>query len=107
MSLRNNLQGYGVVARLLHWGMALTIFSTFALGLWMRSLDYYDEWYRTLPHIHKSIGIILLGALLARMLWRLLNSRPDDRHLQPWERKVSRLVHRTFYILLLAQMIAS
>ena len=106
MSLRNDLQGYGLVARGLHWGMALVVFAMFGLGLWMRSLDYYDEWYRTGPYIHKSVGILLLIALVARALWRVFNIRPDDRHLHPLERKISRLVHWAFYLLLLAQIIA-
>lgn len=106
MKTRNTNESYGVVSRFLHWSMAIAIFSMFALGLWMRTLDYYSTWYRTAPDIHKSIGIVLLIALIARFIWRLVNQRPDDSYLAPAERMISHLVHWGFYLLLLAQMVA-
>ena len=106
MQMRNTLQSYGLVARLLHWIMALAIFSMFALGLWMRSLTYYSPWYHRAPELHKSIGILLLTTLVLRFLWRVINTRPEDGHLSKFEQKTSNLVHWGFYLLLLALMSA-
>ncbi len=104
MSLRNTEENYGLVARFLHWSMAVAIFAMFALGLWMRSLDYYSPWYKTAPDIHKSIGILLLMALLFRFIWRFANTRPSDAYLEPFERIISHIVHWVFYLLLLVHM---
>ena len=104
MELRNSQHNYGFIARFLHWGMALTIFAMFALGLWMRSLDYYSPWYKSAPDIHKSVGILLLMALLFRFIWRLANVRPEDGYLKPFERTISHIVHWAFYLLLLVHM---
>ena len=104
MQVKNTRQEYGLVARFLHWGMAITIFATFALGLWMRGLEYYSPWYKTAPDIHKSIGILLLVALAVRFIWRTINIRPDDCYLSSFERSISQMVHGGFYLLLLVHM---
>jgi cytochrome b561 len=33
-------EAYGIVSRILHWGMALAVFALFGLGWWMVGLDY-------------------------------------------------------------------
>ncbi len=104
--MKSTDQGYGLPARLLHWGMAIAILAMFGLGVWMRTLSYYSTWYHRAPDIHKSIGIILLLALCLRFIWHLLDHRPDDSYLKSSERKISALVHHGFYLLLAALMAA-
>ena len=43
---KNTPLSYGLVAIILHWLMALTIFGLFGLGLYMVELTYYDRWYK-------------------------------------------------------------
>lgn len=101
MQFKNSLLRYGWVAILLHWGMALAIIGMFGLGLYMRSLGYYDPLYHELPHYHKSIGLILLLCWVIRLLWKWYNVGPvmDGR---PWEKVIARIVHGLLYGLLLA-----
>ncbi len=106
MRLLNTATAYGLVSRVLHWGMAAAIVVMFALGLWMRTLDYYSPWYRLAPDIHKGVGIILLGLLVGRFVWRVLTPRPGDGELRPLDRWASRIVHWGFYPLLLALMVS-
>lgn len=106
MTFRNTAHQYGLISMILHWGMALVIAALFALGLWMRSLDYYSSWYQTAPDFHKSAGMVLLLFLCARLLWRLSGPRPSDGYLKPWEQTVSHIVHWSFYALLFVQMVA-
>ncbi|MFA5957265.1 cytochrome b [Hyphomicrobium sp.] len=106
MYIRDTSEGYGFVSRLLHWLMAIAIFAMFILGLWMVRLDYYSPYYNSAPDIHRSVGMILLFALLCRFLWRASNPKPSDAELSPLERKASFAVHWGFYILLLALMIS-
>ncbi len=102
--MRNTKNSYGIVARLLHWVMAIVIFGMFALGLWMHNLSFYSPWYHTAPNIHKSIGILLFFTLIARIVWRLINPKPDNNYLKPFERKVSHLVHWAMYVILFVLM---
>lgn len=104
--LKDTAEGYGLVSRLFHWLMALAIFGLFGLGWWMVGLDYYSPYYHSAPDLHRSAGIVLLLALLARMAWRAVNIKPSDAELTPVERKASALVHFGFYPLLLALLIS-
>lgn len=103
--LRNTTSSYGAVAVLLHWLVALVVFSLFGLGLWMVELSYYDPWYRRAPDIHKSIGILLFATVLLRLLWRLLNPhpRPLVTH-SPLERRAATAAHLLLYLLLFVVM---
>ncbi|WP_415887886.1 cytochrome b [Neptuniibacter sp. QD37_6] len=70
----NDSYGWGPV--LLHWFIALSVIGLYPLGLYIESLSYYDPEYRTVPIWHKSIGILLAGLLITRILWRLFNRSP-------------------------------
>jgi len=105
MKYRNTKNGYGVIARVLHWGMALAIFGLFALGYWMVTLTYNSPYYKIAPDLHRSIGLVVLAFLLFRLIWKLINISPDTSDLTPLEHKGSALLHWGFYGLLLAVMI--
>ncbi|EHO0574378.1 cytochrome b [Salmonella enterica] len=76
MQFKNTPQRYGVVSAALHWLTGLVIYGMFALGLWMVTLSYYDGWYHQAPEIHKSIGMLLMMALIVRIIWRLYSPPP-------------------------------
>jgi len=101
--LRNSDGRYGWVAILLHWLMAVAIFSLFGLGVWMRSLGYYDAWYHKAPDLHQSIGMITLILLLFRVFWVSINVKPHTLG-TPWERIGGIMAHRLFYMLMLIIM---
>lgn len=102
MGIRNTAQGYGWPARLIHWIMAATVFGMFGLGYWMRTLDYYDPWYQSAPALHKSIGILLIGLLVMRIIWRLANPQPLALGHSRLEHVAAAIVHLAFYGLLIA-----
>ena len=97
----NTKERYGWVAILLHWLMAIAIIGMFGLGWYMVDLTYYDSLYKTLPFIHKSIGILLIAFFLFRLYWRLTNPVPDPiEGASALEKKGAKLVHRAFYWLI-------
>jgi len=104
MALVNSENSYGWVSIVMHWLMAVVIFVMFGLGIWMRTLGYYDSWYHAAPELHKSTGMILLLLLLFRWLWRLSNVRPVLLG-GAWEKIIALSVHRLHYILLFALML--
>ncbi|MCH8538148.1 MAG: cytochrome b [Alkalimonas sp.] len=103
---KNTSVRYGVISIVLHWLTAITVIGLFALGFWMIDLHYYHSWYRTAPHIHKSIGILLFIAMTVRLLWRCYSPVPGSlaSH-QPWEKQVSRLTHWLLYLLIFTIML--
>ncbi len=106
MAIRNSKQAYGSVAQFLHWVMAIAIIGTFALALWMRSLNYFDPWYQIGWDIHQGVGMVLFVLLIGRLIWQYTNVRPDDSDLKPFERRIAHWVHHSFYVLLFAIMVS-
>lgn len=104
---RNQADRFGLVAVLLHWSVALTVFGMFGLGLWMVELDYYDAWYRSAPDLHRSLGACLFVVLLFRLLWRCLSPVPPAlaTH-KPWELRLAAAAHLLLYLLPFAIMIS-
>lgn len=74
--LRNTQTHYGWVSITLHWLIAVAVFALFAAGVWMVELNYYSAWYKTAPHWHKSVGILVVFVMFARLLWRYLSVKP-------------------------------
>lgn len=92
------MQKYTLTARSLHWLMALGIPGLFALGVWMRELDYYSPYYDPAPYWHKSIGIIMSALFVLRLIWRFLNPPPAalTNH-KTWEKHLAHSLHIFFY----------
>lgn len=104
MQVRDTTTGYGLATRVVHWLMAVAIIGMYFLGLWMVELDYYSPYYRSAPDLHRSVGMLLLFLLFARLAWRIINTRPTDDDLSVYERIASKIVHWGFYPLLFALM---
>lgn len=76
MHWRNSSNNYGLISIVMHWLVAIAMVGLFALGYWMVGLTYYSSWYRTAPDIHKSIGLLLLGLMVLRIIWRFVSQGP-------------------------------
>ena len=49
----------------LHWLVATSCIAMLAMGFYMKNAEVWS-WY----HTHKSIGVMLLGLIIGRVLWR-------------------------------------
>lgn len=107
MQLRNTPSRYGGVTVVLHWLVAIAIVGLFALGYWMVDLSYYHDWYKRAPDIHRSIGLLLFGVMLLRVVWRLANPAPKPL---PEHSRVEVLgahaVHGLLYLLIFVAMVS-
>ncbi len=103
----NTFDKWGWIAIFFHWMSAITIIALFGLGLWMVELSYYDSWYRSAPHIHKSIGLLLFLLTILRILWIWLNVKPAAlKNHSETERRLAIIIHRFLYVVLLALMLS-
>ena len=98
MVWRNTQDSYGLISIMLHWLVAIAVIGLFVLGLWMVDLGYYHPWYQRAPAIHKGVGVLLFGAMLAHFAWRYANPRPAAIG-SATQRKVAAWVHRMLYAL--------
>jgi cytochrome b561 len=106
MSVRNTREQYGWVSILFHWGMAISIFGLFGLGLYMVELTYYDSWYHGSLATHKSIGILVATAWLLRLMWRWVNPSPVGLSVKRWENLAAHLAHMALYLVMLALFVS-
>jgi cytochrome b561 len=68
----------------------------------MTELDYYDALYHTLPWWHKSFGLLVIGLLLFRFLWRFSNPEPQPLSTHKnWEVFLAQIIQKLFYGLIL------
>ena len=102
MCLKNTKDSYGIVAKGLHWLMALLIIGMIALGLYMEELQNSPDKFR-LFGLHKSFGITLLFLVWLRVVWRVINVTPTlPDSLPAFEKGLARLGHLGLYALMFA-----
>jgi cytochrome b561 len=100
--LGNTAHSWGVLARFFHWTVALLILAQIALGVtavaWRISplkLELF-VW-------HKSVGMLILMLMLARLAWRLGHRTPALPPDTPvWERYAAHASHGLLYALAIA-----
>jgi len=104
--LKNSRKSYGWISIAVHWLMAIAIFFIFGLGLYMVELTYYDAWYKGSLDLHKSLGMVLLGLLLFRILWHAINIKPAELAGPKWEQHAAHWMHRGLYLGMLLLMVS-
>lgn len=96
------MQRYTRVAILLHWLIALVIFSNFVFGQIMVDLPLSPtklRWYS----YHKWAGVTVFLLVLVRIAWRLTHRPPEPpRHMTALERTLAHAAHGLLYLLTLA-----
>lgn len=91
---------YHLVARILHWLIALLMFWAIALGLIAEDLPNSPEKIELFV-LHKSAGFTVLVLAVVRLIWRFINP-PSSLGLKPIQEKMAAAGHWGLYILMLA-----
>lgn len=104
MAIGNTTETYGWLARALHWGIAILIFYLVYLGL--VSGDLEGEAKAAMRATHKSFALLVLALMTLRIIWRLMNPRPDDPPGTPgWQRAAALWAHWAIYAAIFSQLI--
>jgi cytochrome b561 len=88
---------YGLVSRVLHWGMALVLFWQFTSVI-IHTLFEKTGIDKFFWGTHKSVGSLLMVLILLRVLWALANLRKRPPAVSNW----SITGHVVLYILMFA-----
>ena len=102
MRLRNDGARFGLVAKSLHWGMAALVIPLWGLGYYMvgQTQDLLRQY--ELYQLHKSVGFVVFGLALLRLVWRLLDPAPPlPAGMGRLQRLAAQLSHLAFYVLLI------
>lgn len=93
MALGNSTTGYGCVSRAIHWIGFFLVAAAFGLAWTMTEMASGPDKFR-LYGIHKSIGALVLGLGLLRIVWTVAQPAPKPLGaLVPWQRILAKAVH--------------
>lgn len=102
MALKNNPNNYGVIAKWLHWVIALLF-----LGSYISV--YYRHWFTeektpenwTALQLHLSIGITVAVIVVLRIIWRNMNQIPDPEPGSKLAHLAAHLGHYALYAMMI------
>jgi len=101
MQIRNTETGFGHVAQLLHWAIAILVACQFILARMAAGASLFEQ--LGLLAWHKSFGMTIFGLAALRLMWRLSNPRPSTpRHQPRYQRLIARASHDLMYLLIFA-----
>jgi len=99
-------RGYGTVARLFHWIIALLVLAQIPAGIAMTS-EPLAEVLGPVYVMHKGSGAVLLVLVLARLLWRLTHRPPPFPDYVPaLEQRIASATHAAIYVALLTMTVS-
>lgn len=98
MALQNNTIKYGTVAKMLHWVMAILIIAMLVMGLIINDMSPSLDKLKLIG-LHKSTGIVLLGLVMIRVIWKYINVAPLLPYkLKKLEKMAAYLAHALLYM---------
>ncbi len=101
--LKNSSENYGLIAKTLHWVIAILIIGLIWLGWYMVDLTYFDRWYNTSLSTHRSLGLLVFALAVLMLAWRVYSRPPPLVSSIPgWEKVIARSTHVLLYIMMLA-----
>lgn len=91
---------YSLVAKAFHWGIGAVLIFMVGLGWYMLEIesDPSAPWFFGL---HQSAGLILAGAVVLRIVWRLTH-KPErlPEHIPGWQARLAHITQMALYALI-------
>lgn len=106
MELKNTTMEFGVLAKTLHWLVAIGIFALIYLGLEQSGMERGPE-KSEIRFIHASIALAVFVLMTIRIVWRFMNevpAHPDS--MAAWQRLSATVVHWGLYVAVFLQLIS-
>lgn len=93
---------YGAVAQAFHWLTGVLIVIAFTYGPGGSEQRVYSAARDFDRQLHETLGFCLLALILLRLLWRLIDTRPEPEPVARWMHVTSRLMQWALYLMMLA-----
>ena len=101
--LKNTKTSYGLVAKSFHWILFIMLTFSVVAGNIMADMPDSPEKYEA-AGLHKSFGLIILLLDLLRLVWKILNTTPDDsKDATSTQNLMAHIMHWALYLLMFAQ----
>lgn len=96
---------YSTGAMIFHWTIAVLVIMNWRIAETAEHLEGAEK--MAVFGYHKAWGMLILALTVGRLLWRWSHPVPPlPSGLKPWEAKLARAVHITFYVLLIGLPLA-
>ena len=100
--MRSSRLGYGAVTQLFHWLTVALVGTVYIVSPGGSEARVYSAAFDSARQTHETIGILLFGLVLMRILWRLYEPTPEPPPMAPWMKLSAGAAHFALYALLLA-----
>ena len=106
--MRPDSSRYDTVAIALHWVIGIALLAQIAFGFMLDDIAPRGTPARsTVINLHKSIGLVLALAIVARLAWRLAHRPPPLPDSVPaWQQRAARWSHRALYTCMLVMPVS-
>ena len=91
---------FGAVAQAFHWLTALLVVAAFVLG--PEDVDELVKGQDLGFQVHQTLGLLVFSFTLLRVLWTMMDSRPEPVPMARWMHVASKVSMGLLYLLLLA-----
>ena len=99
IKFKNTGSEYGIISSFLHWFLASLIIVMLILGL---CLDIIPREYRGFAMgVHKSLGVLILFAVLIRIIWRFYSPPPVSLSPNILQKIAAKCLHFLLYLAML------
>jgi cytochrome b561 len=102
MALIGNKERYGLVLQLIHWLTAILVLAAYIVGEGGPEDRVYAPERADQLMLHESLGVAVLALVVLRVLWRLVDRRPEEVRMPRLMSLAARLGHLALYLLLFA-----
>jgi cytochrome b561 len=97
-----SLARYGAVAQVFHWLTAIVVLVAFIFGPGGSELRVYSHARDFDRQLHETLGLCVLTLVVLRLLWRMMDKRPDPPDVARWMDVSAKAVQGVLYLLLFA-----
>lgn len=103
MQIHNTGAKYGLVAKTLHWLIAVLIITAWIVGNYAVDLPDKDPAKFKLFDLHKSVGMVILMLVIIRFSWRLYDGTPGFAGMNKILVTAAKTVHYLLYVFMFVQ----
>ncbi|HET7673927.1 MAG TPA: cytochrome b, partial [Gammaproteobacteria bacterium] len=91
---------YTTVAIFLHWLILALLIAQYTVGWTMPHIGRHTP-VTTLISLHFSIGVLIIGVIVVRLIWRTVHNAPaPEAGIPPWQTRSASVIHWLLYLLL-------
>jgi cytochrome b561 len=101
MTLRSTEDRWGSLSRWLHWGMFALYVAVLSIGYYMTDLPLGMSKMKIYA-FHKSLGMLMLGLVGLRLLWKIVDRGPAPVKAPDWQRLAAVMVVSMLYAVMFA-----